>query len=319
MSRANNERRNILKARYLESSGYKNSEIRKMQAKNQVTGILFTLAPVVVMGLFVFLTFIIGLVLTTYKGKMDLSMDQLEPVGMNNFKLMFQGKDPMLKSSIMHTLEFMGVNVAVSVLGSIFMAFLLNSGKVYGKKALLTMYFLPQVTSASASTIIFYTLFSKPLDVGMNPDNKFLIVIFAGVWIQVAGSIIIFNTSFTNIGKTEYEAAKLDGANSWTRFWKITLPSLAPVIAYQFMMTLIVGMGAFGESYMMIKMGYARPEDVATWASLGFMHVQGDKTAGIIANVGLGIAEMLTLAIATLALSLIGNWIQPINGRKKRG
>lgn len=314
--RGQNEVRNILRSRYLESSGYKNKEIKKMQLKNQVTGVMFTLAPVVVMTIFVFGTFLIGLILTMFKGKMTPDLSELEYIGIDKtWELL--GKDRLLPTAIKHTFEYVGISLAFSVVSAVFMAFLLNSGKIYGKKAFLVMYFLPQITSASASTIIFYTLFQGPFNVDTNPDNKFLIIILSGLWIQVAGSIVIFNTAFANIGKTEYEAAKLDGASAWTRFWRITMPTLSPIIAYQFMMTMIVGMSAFGESYVMMTMGYATADQVVTWAALGFMHVAGEQKVGIPAHVGLGILEMALLASTVLVMSLVANFIQPINGRKR--
>ncbi len=311
------ELRKVLKRRYLEFNGYRNKEIRIMKAKKQVAGFLFTIAPVLVMGIFIFASFIIGIMLIFYKGKLTADISEVENVGFKNFQLI--SKDPMLKSAIIRTLKYTSIVTAVSTTSSLIIAAILNGGKIKGKKIFLTIFFLPQVTSAVASTIIFYKIFggAGPLGVNLskNPKNIIWIIILAGLWVQTSGSIVTFNTAFASIGKTEYEAAALDGAGTFTKFFKITLPALAPIIAYQLMMTLIVSMAVFGQSFIVIALEISKPEDASTWSVLGFQHVIGAK--GVVSNVGLGMIELMLLGTTIFTLSIISNKIQPIDGRGK--
>ncbi|TCG10510.1 hypothetical protein C4B24_04560 [Mycoplasma marinum] len=289
-----------------------------MKAKRQVAGTLFTIAPVLVMGIFVFASFIIGIMLVFYKGKLTADMSDIENNSMKNFALV--GKDPMFKEAIIRTLKYAGIVTSISIIASLIIAAIINGGKIKGKKVFLTIYFLPQVTSAVASTIIFYKIFGGDGALGVNlaknPKNIIYIIILAGLWVQISGSIVTFNTAFTNIGRTEYEAASLDGAGTMTKFFKITLPALAPIIAYQLMMTLIVSMAIFGQSFIVIALGISRPEDATTWSVLGFQHIIGAK--GIVSNVGLGMIELLSLGAAIFVLSIISNKIQPIDGKGKK-
>ncbi len=314
----NKELKYVLKRRRLEFNGYKNKDIRIMKAKKQVAGTLFTLAPFIVMGIFIFSAFVIGLLLIPYSGKLTADMTQVKQTGIaHTIKVL--PKDPFLKDSILRTLKYTVIVTSVSIASSLIMAAVINGGKIKGKKLFLTIYFLPQVTSAVASTIIFYKIFggtgSLGVNLNKNPKNIIWIIILAGLWIQISGSIVTFNTAFANLGKTEYEAASLDGAKSITKFFRITLPSLAPIIAYQLMMTVIVSMAIFGQSFIVIALDMSKTQDAATWAVLGFQHVIGAK--GIIANVGLGMSELMLLGLTIFVLSLISNKIQPIDGRGK--
>ena len=72
----------------------------------------------------------------------------------------------------------------------------------------------------------------------------------------MSATIVNFNVAFANIGKTEYEAAALDGSKGFTTFRRITMPLLAPIIAYQLIMTITFSMTAFGQSYIMLTQGY---------------------------------------------------------------
>ena len=196
---------------------------------------------------------------------------------------------------------------------------ILNLTKVKGKKLFLVAFFLPQVTSAVASTIVFVTMLNAPFNLSNSPQNWFFIVVISGIWIQTASSLVTFNTSFAGLSRIEYQAAKLDGANAWTRFIRITIPALFPIISYQIIMTLIFGMTAFAQSFILIALGYVEGTDlvgeIILWPVIGFMRVKGGSGFGT--NVGLGMLILAILGIVLFFLTYIANLLSGTN--KTRG
>jgi multiple sugar transport system permease protein len=75
--------------------------------------------------------------------------------------------------------------------------------------------------------------------VGM-PQTAMLTIILLAVW-QFGSSMLIFMAGLKNIPDSYYEAAAVDGAGSWTRFFHITLPMLSPVILFNLIMQTING------------------------------------------------------------------------------
>lgn len=310
------EIKTLLRTRYLEYTGYKNKKIKSLRRKRELTGIVFSFAPILIMTLFVFGAAIVAMLYLSNKGILtaDNSGVKESTFAKNWAKL---SQDPLLTAAIKNTLILTAASVGITLFGGLLITSLLNVGKkVLGKKFFLIGFFFPQITSAVGSTIVFYNLFGDIFNTMENPSNSLLIVILATVWIQLSSTIVNFNVAFANIGKTEYEAASLDGAKGWQTFWKITLPLLAPIIAYQLIMTITFSMTAFGQSYIMITQGYeTHTESVITWTVLGFTRVMGG-VPGEVTNVGLGLLELTILAAGIAVLVVIANIIQPIKGAK---
>ena len=314
----NNEKeiKSLLRTRYLEYAGYRNKKIKNLRRKRELTGVLFSFAPVLIMTLFVFGAAIVAMLYLSKKGVLtaDGSGVKASSFAKNWHKLSL---DPLFTAAIKNTLILTGASVGITLISGLFIASLLNVGKkVFGKKLFLIAFFFPQITSNVGSTIVFYNLFSDILNTAENPGNSLLIVILASVWIQLSATIVNFNVAFANIGKTEYEAAALDGSKGFTTFRKITMPLLAPIIAYQLIMTITFSMTAFGQSYIMLTQGYeTHTESVITWTVLGFTRVMGGLS-GEVKNVGLGLLELTLLAFGIAVLIVIANKIQPIKGAK---
>jgi multiple sugar transport system permease protein len=83
------------------------------------------------------------------------------------------------------------------------------------------------------------------------PSLALVGIILMGIWKGLGYNIIIFLTGLQNIPRTYYEAADIDGANSWKKFWYITWSLLSPTTFYVLLMTTIVSFQIFGPIYMM--------------------------------------------------------------------
>ena len=72
-----------------------------------------------------------------------------------------------------------------------------------------------------------------------SPDTALLAVIIANVWLGIPFNLVILYAGLQNIPDSLYEAAALDGASAWQRFWRITFPLLGPVSAITLLLGLI--------------------------------------------------------------------------------
>ncbi len=84
-----------------------------------------------------------------------------------------------------------------------------------------------------------------------DPNWALLAVILVGVWKRVGFNMVVYLAGLQTIPGVYYEAAEVDGANSWQRFWNITLPLLAPTTLLTAIMSLIDAFLVFDTVYIM--------------------------------------------------------------------
>src|SRR3954447_8439044 len=199
------------------------------------------LAPALI-GIAVF--FLYPLVSAVYFSftKFDL-LSVPEWVGLGNYRRM--AGDPFLLQSVRNTLWMVVIFVPVRIIAAIGLSMLLTQLK-RGASSFRTIFYLPALAPPVAATIAFVYLL-KP---GTGPVNTFLghlgiegplwfnspewskpSLVLLGLW-GIGDLMIIFLAAVLGVPESLYEAASLDGANAWHRFWSITLPSIRPVILF---------------------------------------------------------------------------------------
>ena len=177
--------------------------------------------------------------------------------GMKNFQRMFT--DEVFYQTLAVTFKFAFISVPMRLVFALIIALLLfKSTKMTGLDRAL--YYLPSIIGGSvAVAILWKRLFSLDglinklfMALGMKEpiswlgDTKTAIwtLIILAVW-QFGSSMLIFLSALKQIPTSLYEAARVDGANSWQQFWKITLPLLTPNIHFNLVMQMINGFLAF--------------------------------------------------------------------------
>jgi len=183
-------------------------------------------------------------------------------VGLDNYRKMVT--DDNFYKSISNTLFMALVSVPITLASSLFIALMLNF-KVRGINYYRTIFYLPAVLPAVASALLWTWMLNPDFglvnlflrSVGL-PDPAWLLdprftkpsLILMGLWGSGAGSLI-FLAALQGIPQQYYEAAQVDGANGWHRFWRITIPALSPIILFQLIMGLISAFQIFTESYIL--------------------------------------------------------------------
>ncbi|SHF78102.1 multiple sugar transport system permease protein [Caldanaerobius fijiensis DSM 17918] len=188
-------------------------------------------------------------------------------VGLQNFKDLFH--DELFYRSIKATLYYTLVSVPVGLILSICVALLVNQ-KVPGQRFFRTAIYLPTVVGGVAMSLLWLWILNPDLGI-LNYllqkffhikgpqwllDEKWAIpsLILMSLW-GVGQGMVIFLASLQGVPKSLYEAALLDGANSWQRFWNVTFPMISPVVLFQLITGIIGSFQVFTQAFVMTQGG----------------------------------------------------------------
>jgi len=191
---------------------------------------------------------------------------QFEFVGLRNYRELL--KDPLLWQSLKVTAYYSFGMVPLSLIFSLVVALLLNQQvKLLGFYRLV--YYLPSVASGVAVSILWryllqprWGLVNRSLaTIGVEGPKWLLSTAWAmpafilmGVW-GSGGNMLLYLAGLQGIPTALYEAAKIDGANVWQRFWKITLPMLTPTVYFNVIMSIIGAWQVFTQSFIITEGG----------------------------------------------------------------
>jgi len=179
-------------------------------------------------------------------------------------------RDPVFWKALTNTCYFALVGGPLSVAVSLAAALLVNARLVRFKGFFRTVFFAPVVTTLVAVAIVWrylyhprYGLINEALGwVGIGPidwlgDTRWAMpaIILLAVWKNFGYNMVIFIAGLQNVPEQLYEAARLDGANAWQQFRRITLPMLAPTFFFVGVITMIGYLQLFAEPYVMTRGG----------------------------------------------------------------
>ena len=161
--------------------------------------------------------------------------------GLHNYLRLTQ--DPLFWNGLKVTLQYVVGNVIPSTLLSLALAIALNTKWLWFKAGVRSVYFLPSVISLVSIALVWNWLlypsgglFNEILISLKLPKQKFLgseiqampILIIMGIWRALGFNMVIYLAGLQGIDRSYYEAALVDGANSWQAFRHITWPLLWP-------------------------------------------------------------------------------------------
>lgn len=183
-------------------------------------------------------------------------------VGLANFWHMFTG-DPTFIKSLEVTLVYVGVGVPLELAFALAVAVVLNRG-LRGLGFYRSALYLPSLFGGSVAVAVLWRrvfsgngLVDQVLAlVGIHgpswisdPSFSLMTLVTLEVW-QFGAPMVIFLAGLRQIPASFYDAAAVDGANAWQRFWHITIPMLSPVIFFNLVLQIIRGFQAFAPAYI---------------------------------------------------------------------
>ena len=245
----------------------------KFQTQRALWGYVFALPWVI--GLIVFW---VGPILTSFY----YSFTSFEVIGspdwlgLANYNRAFN-QDDLIWPSLGRTFAFALVYVPAAIFGALFLASLLNQN-LKGTNIYRTIFFVPHLIPAVALAVVWTFLLQPKMgpvnmnlrDLGVaNPPNwlssretALYSVIMINVWAAVGGNtMLIFLAGLQGVPQELYEAAEIDGAGAWRKFWNVTLPLLTPTIFFNLVLAIIGALNVFTTAWVATKGG----PSYATW------------------------------------------------------
>jgi multiple sugar transport system permease protein len=188
-------------------------------------------------------------------------------IGAGNYTRLIH--DRLFWKAIGNTLKFLLLHIPLQLIVSLFLAQLLSL-QIKGVSFFRATFFLPVIVSGVVITIIWQQLFGY--DTGMfnriltsiglsktgwlvNPDIAIYSIAIMATWKNIGLYVILFLVGLQTVPQQYYEAAKLEGASAWQRFYHITLPMINPTIFMVVVLSTIGGFSLFIEPYIMTAGG----------------------------------------------------------------
>ncbi|MFH1552448.1 MAG: sugar ABC transporter permease [Candidatus Omnitrophota bacterium] len=186
-------------------------------------------------------------------------------VGLANYKnILFN--DPLFWKAIGNTVLYVIGVVPLGICFSLILAVAIDQ-KIKFKNFFKSIFFLPSVTAIVAVSVIWkwlyagekYGLFNfmllklgvQPIDWLASPAWTLPSIMIMSIWAGLGYNMILFLTGLQTIPPVMYEAAEIDGAGFWKKFFYVTLPLLKPTIVFVTMMSFIFSFQVFEQVYIM--------------------------------------------------------------------
>ncbi len=195
-------------------------------------------------------------------------------VGLQNYKDMIA--DPITRQVTWNTIIYTILTVPVGMILSLLLAVALDSIHAL-KKFYRGAFFLPSITSMVVVSIVWQWIYNPEYGLmnfflswfGVTPQKwltssgtALISLAIVGIWKRLGYDMVIFLSGLQGISTNYYEAAQLDGANSFQRFWYITVPLLRPTTFFVFVMAIISSFQVFDQVQLMTQGGPGRSSSV---------------------------------------------------------
>lgn len=234
----------------------------------------------------------------------------IEWIGIANYLEII--KDEVFLKALFNTFVYVGIGVPLVIAISLSLAIAINFGKGKAFEWFRVVFYMPSITNVVAVAVVWgflfnpqYGLFNFLLNTVALPSVPWLqdpfiaklSLIMLAVWRAVGINMIIFLAALQGIPRTYYEAAALDGANTFQQMFKITIPLLRYAIFFVTVTTLIGWVQFFEEPLIMTEGG---PLDSTTSIAL-FIYRNGFQ----LSNFGYAAAGSVILFIMIITITLI--------------
>jgi multiple sugar transport system permease protein len=187
--------------------------------------------------------------------------------GLENWTRLLE-RDPLFWKSLRVTLLYTALSVPLGLVASLGAALLLNA-PMRGIGIFRTIFQLPSVVSGVATAVLWWWVFGGKfglLNLGLRAiglpapdwlaDDRYTLAAFVlmSLW-SIGSAMLVFLAGLQTIPAELLESATLDGASAWTRFRRVTLPMLSPVILFNLVLGVIGSFQTFSQSFVMTHGG----------------------------------------------------------------
>ena len=217
-----------------------NKKLSKPKLRISISGWAFVLPSIVLFLWLVLWPMVNAFIMSLQKGKGNM----MKFAGLSNYVRLLD--DPVFISSLKNTILYFVIQVPVMLILALIVASILNNPRLKLRGVFRTAIFIPCVTSLVAYSLLFRSMFAEdgfinnvlmslhiidsPIPWLLDTFWAKVVIILAITWRWTGYNMIFFLSSLQNIDTDIYQAAEIDGAGAWAKFWRITVPLLKPVI-----------------------------------------------------------------------------------------
>ena len=217
--------------------------------RKQQWGYYFVLPAVVLFAIFVIRPFFVAII----NGFYDYGLSGKKFVGLDNYIKIFN--DPIAIKTITNTLLYIAIIVPVVLMVSLLISVVIYKRNAIVKGYVRAVFYLPAVVPSVCLAVVWkwlynpnFGLFNTIITRLGGPEVNFLgdpnVAIYAVMVIVITWTlgmpIVLYTAALGGIPETVLEAAEIDGAGEWKKFWKITWPLLKPTTLY-ILVTVTIG------------------------------------------------------------------------------
>ena len=284
------------------------SNLRWKTLRKQLPNYLFILPHYFFFAVFLLYPIVRGLQISLYDWKIMLTDQRF--IGMANYQALMQ--DKIFWEVLGNTFVFMIITVVINVFLALFVAAGLKH-TFWGSDFLRVLFYAPGILSVSVLGIIGIRVWDSQIGI----INYFVTTMLGGPRIQWLGNpnivipalsvttvwwtfgfpMLIFIAGLHTIPEPLYEAAKIDGANTWRSFWSITLPLLMPTMLFVVVTQFIAHMQVFAQPYIITAGGPGNNSRSAT------MYLY--ETAWKFFRFGYASAIAVALAVVMIVITIV--------------
>ncbi|WP_428375895.1 carbohydrate ABC transporter permease [Lichenicoccus sp.] len=239
-------------------------------------------------------------------------------IGLRNFEDLFAGRWnfwPVLEETVLYTVEYLALNIVISIAMAVWIDSL-----PWGRQFFRVLFFLPSFVPLVGSAVVWmliltpggamdwvvHSLHLQIPNLITDPALAMQAIILVSLWSGFGYNLLLFSAALGSIPASYLDAAKLDGANAWQRFWRIKLPLISPTLLFGIVMTAITALQVFDQVYALTRGGPG-----ASTYTMGFLiyHTGFERyrmgTASAIAWVLFALIMMLT----AVQMRLQNRWV----------
>jgi raffinose/stachyose/melibiose transport system permease protein len=240
-------------------------------------------------------------------------------VGLDNYVRLVA--DPAFWASFLHSGAFIVAMAVIPTALGVFLAAVLFDyiAPKFGTRAasiLRAMFYLPQILPIVVAGVLWkwlyqpqYGIINTVLDgLGLgglqqnwlgDSDTAMLAVMNVLIWLQIGYTVVVFMAGLSRVDPALYEAAEIDGAGWFQRFWSITIPQLRPEIAVVLITTSVAALKVFAPIYVLTKGGPGTSTIVPAY----FSYSNFFTTTQV--GYGAAVASLLALLVTIIAIVLL--------------
>jgi sn-glycerol 3-phosphate transport system permease protein len=233
----------------------------------------------------------------------------IEFVGLANFRQLFA--DPSYVESFKTTALFSvlvaGIGISLSLLLAVF-ADRITRGAMFYK----TLLILPYAVAPAVAAVLWVFMFSPSLGVVayalgkigidwnhlLNSDHAMTLIVMASVWKQISYNFLFYLAGLQSIPKSLIEAASIDGAGPWRRFWTVQFPLLSPTTFFLMVINVVY---AFFDTFAIVDAATQGGPGKDTAILVYKVYYDGFKAM----DLGGSAAQSVVLMVIVVALTVV--------------